>query len=336
MTVTEMQKRNQRAEQLQVYQTDHEDFWVESSDSRIAYRCYFNMERGVGKCTCPDYQTRVKSDGDFKCKHLLAVADAVINHDTEVAARIEKSKPKLDDRFISNIQGKDFVVYSGLLDLAHQRGLVKLEVKTLQLPSKDNGFEAICHAVAESKYGEVFSDVGDANPKNVNSKIAAHIIRMASTRAKARCLRDMTSIGITCLEELGDLDEIAGGNGKVVDIKSRKAAQPRKPQAAKPAPAANNNNGNGSGRTQAAKPVAAKPKPVARKPAPPAKPKQDIPVNQPKMSQAQNRALMNLSRRRGVSIEELARMTEEAFNSDVEHLSSQDAASLIRQLQTAS
>jgi hypothetical protein len=36
---------------------------------------------------------------------------------------------------------------------------------------------------------------------------------MASTRAKARCLRDLDNIGITCLEELGDLSEVIGAEG---------------------------------------------------------------------------------------------------------------------------
>lgn len=33
---------------------------------------------------------------------------------------------------------------------------------------------------------------------------------MASTRAKARVLRDMTNVGMTCLEEPGDLNEVIG------------------------------------------------------------------------------------------------------------------------------
>ena len=323
---TAEQKRNQRAEQLRVYQTDQEDFWVESSDGKIAYHTTFNIERGVGRCTCPDYQTRVKTDGDFKCKHICAVADAIINHDVEGAEHLEKMKPKLDERFIKNIQGKDFVIYSGLLDLAHQNGLVKLEVKTLQLPTKDNGNEAICHAIAETKYGEVYADVGDANPKNVNTKIAAHIIRMASTRAKARALRDMTNIGITCLEELGDISEVISSN-KVVDIKTRKPAQTKKVTVStKPAPASNNGNG-------AKKKVVSKPKVVEKVKPETKKSDNGNGVDQPKMSVAQNRALMNLSRRRGITTDELEKMAKEMFNTKVENLSTSDAASFIRNLQ---
>ncbi len=114
----------------------------------------------------------------------------------------------MDERFIKNIEGKDFVLYAGLLDLAHQKGLAKMQVEILQYPGTDNGHMAIVRAQAESKLGELFVDVGDANPTNCNAKVAKHLLRMASTRAKARALRDFTNIGMTCLEELGDLNEI--------------------------------------------------------------------------------------------------------------------------------
>lgn len=118
----------------------------------------------------------------------------------------------IDERFITSIQGKEFVLYAGLLDLAHKKGLKKLAVEILIYPNEENGNTAVCRAVAENADGEIFTDIGDANPVNVNKKIINHIIRMASTRAKARCLRDMTNIGITCLEELGELngDEVIG------------------------------------------------------------------------------------------------------------------------------
>jgi len=53
------------------------------------------------------------------------------------------------------------------------------------------------------------------------------------------------------------------------------------------------------------------------------------------MSEAQRRAVFNLSRRRGISVEELEDMSVNAYGLNVEHLSSSDAASFIRQLQSA-
>ncbi len=140
--------------------------------------------------------------------------------------------PKLDERFLISLKGKDFVTYAGLLDLAHQQGLVKLEVQPLQMPSEDNGLQAICIATAVTASGKVFSDLGDASPANTNKMISAHLIRMASTRAKARVLRDITNIGITALEELGgDVDGTPNtypspnGNGKAKSAPQITSAQ---------------------------------------------------------------------------------------------------------------
>ena len=119
-----------------------------------------------------------------------------------------KTKPRLDERFIMSVQGKDFVLYSGLLDLAHQQGLTRLEVELIQYPTEANGREAICRAVATSKSGETFTDLGDANPNNCSRNIVPHLIRMASTRAKARALRDLSNIGMTALEELAGSDDL--------------------------------------------------------------------------------------------------------------------------------
>jgi hypothetical protein len=51
--------------------------------------------------------------------------------------------------------------------------------------------------------------------------VAKHLLRMASTRSIARALRSYTNIGMTCLEELGDFDEVIGENGN----KGRKRAE---------------------------------------------------------------------------------------------------------------
>lgn len=250
-------------------------------------------------------------------------------------------KPKLDERFIITIKGKDFVLYSGLLDLAHQHGLQRLSVEPIQYPTNENGHEAICRAVAESKDGEVFSDIGDANSSNVSAMIAPHILRVASTRAKARVLRDMVNIGMTALEELGGLDEQIGneipkpganGNGNGNGNK-HEADQEEKAVKGK-------GNGSKQGKRETAKQKESKTEPS--KP-----PKSEEPATKseakgsngngktPKMSEAQKRAIMNLSQRRGISSEELEAMALKIYNTSLEYLSAQDASFLIRELQAA-
>ena len=53
----------------------------------------------------------------------------------------------------------------------------------------------------------------------------------------------------------------------------------------------------------------------------------------PKMSEAQKRAIYNLSRRRGISVEQLEKMSQEKYKVSVEMLTPSDASSFIRNLQ---
>jgi hypothetical protein len=99
--------------------------------------------------------------------------------------------------------GRRFVLYAGLLEEAHARGLRSIETELLQVPGAGNGEVAIARAVVRTEEGK-FSGIGDASPGNVSSAIVPHIIRMAETRAKARALRDAINVGVTSLEELGD------------------------------------------------------------------------------------------------------------------------------------
>ncbi|SCG83842.1 hypothetical protein DW1_2278 [Proteiniborus sp. DW1] len=107
----------------------------------------------------------------------------------------------INEKFIINLQGKSFVTYEGLLDLAHQKNLKSIHVELVQAPTKENNMTAICKATVVTDKG-TFIDYGDASPASVNSKIQPHIIRMASTRAKARALRDLTNVGMTAIEEI--------------------------------------------------------------------------------------------------------------------------------------
>ena len=53
------------------------------------------------------------------------------------------------------------------------------------------------------------------------------------------------------------------------------------------------------------------------------------------MSEAQKRAIYNLSRRRGISVEDLEQMSVDAYGLSVENLTSKDASAFIRNLQQA-
>jgi len=115
----------------------------------------------------------------------------------------------VDKKHIVQLQGKDFITYDGLLDMAHQMGLVSIET---ELIDKD---PYIFKAVAMTET-QKFTGFGDADDGNVNKMIAKHKIRMAETRAKARALRDLTNVGMCSVEEMGGEEQ-----GKKQDKKAR-------------------------------------------------------------------------------------------------------------------
>ena len=116
------------------------------------------------------------------------------------------------DEFMITRQGKQYVLFAGLLDEAHNRGLRGIDTELVQVPTPDNGNVAVVKATVEMEgpdegQGRTFSGIGDASPENVGRNIVPHIIRMAETRAKARALRDAVNVGAVALEELADGDD---------------------------------------------------------------------------------------------------------------------------------
>ena len=179
MTAQELQKRNEKAQYLRVIQAEEGTYFVESEEGKICYKVFY-QDGKESYCSCGDFAKGAKADPQFKCKHILAIMNS--EHDFEKAHFLEKVRPKLDERFIIQVDGQDFCKYAGLLDLAHQKRLSHLDVEILQYPADSNGMMAICKAKAQTATGDTFSDIGDACPTNCNSRVAKHLIRMASTR----------------------------------------------------------------------------------------------------------------------------------------------------------
>ena len=243
-------------------------------------------------------------------------------------------RPKLEERFIINLKGRDFVVYAGLLDLAHQKGLQGITVEAVQFPTKENGLEAIAKAIVESKTGEVFVELGDANPKNTNQMVVNHILRMAATRAKARALRDFTNIGMTCLEELGDMDEVIGDEKPI-------NGRPKKAEPAKSESGNGRSNAAPATRNEKQSPPASQGGNGGSKKTTKASSKEETPNGDirensgPKPSTAQIRAIENLARRRNISAQELEDMVQQQFGTTLPNINSSEASNFIRLLQQA-
>jgi hypothetical protein len=127
------------------------------------------------------------------------------------------------EEYMIERQGKRFVLYAGLLEEAHSRGLRSIETELLQVPAKENGEVAIVKAVIRTEEGK-FGGIGDASPQNVNRAIVPHLIRMAETRAKARALRDAINVGVTAFEELGGEEDVVESAGT---HEERDGRQPR-------------------------------------------------------------------------------------------------------------
>jgi len=336
MTSSDALKRSEKSQNLKVFHLEDSPwYYVESDEGKICYKVCYESETEY-LCNCADFARGYAKDSTFKCKHIMAVMNSITDNDLENVRYLERYRPKLDESFIKKIDDKDFVLYSGLLDVAHQKNLCSVDVELIQFPSEENKQTAICKATVKSVDGKTFSDIGDANPQNCNSKVARHLIRMASTRAKARAFRDMDNIGITALEELGDLSEVIGAdndkkapqapknnvrkfqkqvkpvlNSNKEDGQKAEAVPVNEPDANADQPekvSVKSNKGNGNGKSKA------------------------IPL----MSSAQYSALCNLSRRRGLSLEEIETRAKDKYGVSVEELTSENAGEFIRYLQQAS
>jgi hypothetical protein len=133
----------------------------------------------------------------------------VVDMPEDVTAADPKPEPPtteavqgIDARYVVTLHGKDYILYAGLVALAHQRGLRSLKAEFISVT------ETMALAKAEAVFadGRIFQEASDSSPDNVGKQVRPSWPRMALVRAKARCLRDALAISACSLEELGEAD----------------------------------------------------------------------------------------------------------------------------------
>ena len=158
-----------------------------------------------GHCTCVD----ASKAQDGYCKHRLAKAiyrragELMHEPPPQVSTAIAEAPTTaqgIPQQHVIMIQGRPFIKFAGLLQMAHERGLVALTADW----TYNDAELSLAHAVATFQDGRRFEESGDATPANTNRKVAAHFRRVALSRAKARVLRDALGVDLVAVEELAD------------------------------------------------------------------------------------------------------------------------------------
>lgn len=165
-----------------------------------------------GHCNCPDAQEKAPNG---YCKHRLArglylrAGEVLRIGVAQPTAELEAATPHnpapteappIPPQHVVHIQGRPFVKFTGLLQMAHEHGLVALSAAW----TYNDADLSLAHAVATFADGRRFEESGDATPGNTNKKVAVHFRRVALTRAKARVLRDALGVELVAVEELAD------------------------------------------------------------------------------------------------------------------------------------
>jgi hypothetical protein len=152
-------------------------------------------------CTCRDYEQAP----EHLCQHRLAAG--LMRKATELLPQSPAVEPTpalepptgIDPRHIIYIRQKPFIRYAGLLRMAYDQGLCKLETTFISVTAE----VALAQCTATFTDGRVVTDVADSTPGNVGAQVKLHWPRLAATRAAARVLRNALALDVCSLEELG-------------------------------------------------------------------------------------------------------------------------------------
>jgi hypothetical protein len=114
---------------------------------------------------------------------------------------IPKTQIPLDGRQI------DVYTYKDALNYAHTVGLFKVTSNLLIELCNPLENHYVAKATVLFTDGTEFDAIGDANPKNVNVKVAKHMPRMAETRAVGRALGKALNLDANFKDEFGGDDK---------------------------------------------------------------------------------------------------------------------------------
>ena len=112
-----------------------------------------------------------------------------------------RNNSKIDERFIVNIQGNEFITYNGLLEYAKSQygGIQKREI--IEIITSEDRKAASARVRITMKEGQIFEDVGTCTPENAKS-VKSYPEELAVTRAYSRALRFGLVVDYCSQEEL--------------------------------------------------------------------------------------------------------------------------------------
>ena len=339
MTSIELAKRQEKASSLKVFRVSNDKFYVENSTGKICYKVNLN---GQGRsCTCADFTTKGKKDPEFICKHLFAVINSNGNH--------QKIGPivGVEDHHLT--QKVNLGVYQAIS--AVQMALAKGGIKKNQ----ENKFDHYKFRGIDDVYNSL-APVLAANKLCILPRI------ISRTSEERTSQKGATLFYITVDAEF---DFVAASDGSKHTVKIFGEAMDRSDKATNKAmsaaykyacfqtfciPTEGDNDADLTsheidGKTTAAKKSKPKAGQKAKTKKEEPKPKEQSKAKEPvksgssenngTMSTAQQKAIQNLAKRRGIKDEELESMSQNQYGVPLKELPSKDASAFIRNLQQA-